>query len=107
MGKIVSAEDGANDGELDRVIHQPVRTRIMALLCGRGTCDYSTLKRTLELSDGHMTTHMRELLASGYVEMEKAFVDNKPKTTYQVTREGRKKFANYVDALKKIITGIS
>lgn len=90
--------------ELDKVIHQPIRTRIMAILVSQGECDYSSLKRQLELTDGHMSTHMKELLSSGYVEMEKAFVENKPKTTYSVTKEGKKKFAEYVNALKKVIT---
>jgi len=90
--------------ELDRIIHQPVRTKIMAYLVNTRTCDYTTLKKTLELSDGHMSTHMKELLESGYVEMEKAFVDNKPKTTYKITKEGKKRFAEYVNALKTLIS---
>jgi predicted ArsR family transcriptional regulator len=90
--------------ELDKVIHQPIRTRIMAILVNQGECDYTTLKRQLELSDGHMSTHMKELLSSGYVEMEKTFVENKPKTTYSVTQVGRKKFGVYVAALKRIIS---
>lgn len=89
--------------ELDRVIHQPVRTKIMAYLISRGASDYTTLKKTLDLSDGHMSTHMKELVESGYVGMEKAFVDNKPKTTYSLTRVGKKKFSEYVDALKQLI----
>lgn len=90
--------------ELDRVIHQPIRTRIMALLVNTGECDYTSLKNTLGLSDGHMSTHMKELLGSEYVEMEKTFVDNKPKTTYRITKEGKKKFSAYVDTLKALIT---
>ena len=90
--------------ELDKVIHQPIRTRIMAILVNRGECDYSSLKKQLELTDGHMSTHMKELLSSGYVEMEKAFIDNKPKTTYSVTKVGRKRFAEYVNSLKKLIS---
>lgn len=91
-------------GDLDRVIHQPVRTKIMAYLVNTGSCDYTTLKKTLGLSDGHMSTHMKELLEAGYVEMEKAFVDNKPKTTYKITKEGKKKFVEYVNDLKSLIS---
>ena len=90
--------------ELDQVIHQPIRTKIMALLLNSGECDYSTIKNTLNISDGHMSTHMKVLLSEEYVEMEKTFVDNKPKTTYKVTKQGKKKFSEYVDTLKKIVT---
>ncbi len=93
-----------NGEELDRVIHQPIRTRIMALLANAKEVDYTTVKKQLNLTDGHMSTHMKELLTSGYVEMEKTFVDNKPKTTYRITKEGKKRFANYVASLKNLIS---
>ena len=92
------------DIELDRVIHQPIRTRIIAYLANVKECDYTTLKNSLGLSDGHMTTHMRELLSGQYVEMEKEFVNNKPKTTYRITKEGKKRFLAYINTLKDIIT---
>ncbi|MCO5142840.1 MAG: transcriptional regulator [Oligoflexia bacterium] len=90
--------------ELDQVIHQPIRTKILALLLNSGKCDYSTIKSTLDLTDGHMSTHMKVLTAEQYVEVEKSFVDNKPKTTYKVTKFGKKKFAEYIESLKEIIS---
>ena len=90
--------------DLDKVIHQPVRTRLVAHLAGHGSADYSTLKKTFELTDGHMSTHMKELVGSGYVEAEKSFVDNKPKTTYRLTKLGKQRFADYVKALRAIVS---
>jgi predicted ArsR family transcriptional regulator len=89
--------------EIDKVLHQPVRTKIMALLVSMKECDYTSLKKTLGLSDGHMSTHMRELIEAGCVEVEKSFVDNKPKTTYRLTKEGSKRFAQYIKTLKQVI----
>ncbi len=80
--------------ELDQVIHQPIRTKIIALLLNSGECDYSTIKNTLNISDGHMSTHMKVLVTEEYVVMEKNFVDNKPKTTYKITKYGKKNFLN-------------
>ena len=91
--------------ELDKIIHQPIRTRIVAHLVNFGSSDYTSLKKALDLTDGHMSTHMRELLESGYVEMDKAFVENKPKTTYRITKEGKKRFTEYVGVLKSLIGG--
>ena len=90
--------------ELNRVLHQPIRTRIIALLVARGSCDYNGLKKELNLSDGHMTTHMKELLEHEYITVEKTFVDNKPRTTYFLTPAGRAAFTHYVRSLKDIIT---
>lgn len=92
--------------ELDRVIHQPIRTRIMAYLASHGPTDYVTLRSDLGLTDGHMTTHMRELIGSEYVSFEKDFVDNKkPRTTYKLSPTGRKQFGAYIKTLKEIIRG--
>lgn len=91
------------ENDLDQVIHQPIRTKIIALLISNKECDYSTIKNTLGLSDGHMSTHMKILVGENYVEMEKSFVSNKPKTTYRLSKHGKKRFAEYVDFLKKTI----
>ncbi len=91
--------------QLDEVIHQPVRTRIIAYLINCTECDYTTLKKTLGLTDGHMSTHMKVLIAKEYVSMTKQFVKNKPKTTYKVTDLGKENFKNYLDTLKRIIEG--
>lgn len=90
--------------KLDRIIHQPIRTQIMAYLISRGSSDYTEIKKQLGLSDGHMTTHMRELLEHHYVEAKKRFIDNKPCTTYYITQKGQDAFAQYIIALKNIIS---
>ncbi len=90
--------------ELNHILHQPIRTRIMAYLVTHDSCDYNTVKKLFDLSDGHMTTHMRELLGSTYVIAEKLSVNGKSKTIYHVTNQGRAAFEEYVEELKKIIS---
>jgi len=88
---------------LNKILHQPVRTRLMAYLVAHTTCDYTALKKEFNLSDGHMTTHMRELIAHNYVTVEKVFFENKPRTTYHLTDEGKAAFSEYVNTLKSVI----
>lgn len=90
--------------DIDEIIHQPVRTKIMAYLINNGMTDYTTLKKDLSLTDGHMSTHMKKLLGTKYVSFSKSFEDNRPKTKYRVTSLGKKKFLNYLDTIKKIIS---
>ncbi|QQR48981.1 transcriptional regulator [bacterium] len=77
---------------LDRVLHQPIRTRIMAYLLVSGSCTYSGLKTMFDLSDGHMTTHMRELLEHEYVEMKKHLLPISHKRRITLRSKGRKLF---------------
>lgn len=90
--------------ELNKVLHQPIRTQIMAYLATHKSCDYTMVKRLFNLSDGHMTTHMRELIGNGYVEAEKSLFDGKTKTSYIITPAGREAFNDYVTLLKQIIS---
>ena len=73
--------------ELDDIIHQPLRLRIMAALnalpAGEGL-EFSRLKKMTGATDGNLGAHIETLAKSGYVGVEKAFVGKKPQTT--VTR---------------------
>lgn len=89
--------------ELDPVLHQPIRMQIIAYLIASGACDYTTLKNKFDLTDGHMTTHMRELLEHKYVTVEKKFINNKPRTTYYIAPEGQQAFSAYITTLKSIL----
>lgn len=95
-----------NDLDFDQVIHQPLRTKIMTYLMVHEECDFTTLKKELGLTDGHMSTHMKLLVESGYVVFRKEFIDQKPKTTYLVSKVGHKKFNEYLMTLKQIIKAV-
>ncbi len=91
---------------LDPIIHQPVRTRIFACLASAEEVTFSYLKKTLGLSDGNLTTHMKKIMDAGYAEMKKDFVNNRPRTTYKLTRKGRRAFEVYLKRLRKIFDEI-
>jgi DNA-binding MarR family transcriptional regulator len=93
--------------ELDNVIHQPVRLRIMASLVSLdngGQVDFTYLKKRLDLTDGNLGAHLTKLEEAGYVRIEKAFVDKKPRTYVQVTGKGRDAFEGHVAALRDILS---
>jgi DNA-binding MarR family transcriptional regulator len=92
--------------ELNRILHQPIRTQIMAYLITFDSCDFINLKKRFNLSDGHMTTHMRELLSHEYVEAEKIIEDKKSRTLYRITQKGRSAFTEYVTILRQVINTI-
>lgn len=92
--------------ELDELIHQPVRLRIMAALTSleaREQVDFSYLKDKLHLTDGNLGAHLRALEDAGYVLVEKTFVERRPKTFVAASAAGRKAFTAHVAALQAIL----
>jgi DNA-binding MarR family transcriptional regulator len=91
---------------LDELIHQPVRLRIMAALTSlepREQVDFGYLKEKLGLTDGNLGAHLRALEEAGYVTVEKTFVERRPKTYLSASAPGRKAFTAHVAALQAII----
>ena len=92
--------------DLDELIHQPVRLRIMSALTSlepRKQVDFSFLKDKLDLTDGNLGAHLRALEDAGYLTLEKTFVERRPKTYVAASAAGRKAFATHVAALHAIL----
>ena len=92
---------------LDKVIHERVRLGIMTILMTQGEADFTELKKTLALTDGNLSAHMRVLKESGYVSVTKQFVGNRPRTTYRITDSGKQAFEEYIDSMELFLKGIS
>ena len=94
--------------ELDEIIHQPLRLRIMAALnalpAGTGL-EFVRLKKLTGATDGNLGAHIETLARAGYVTVDKAFVGKKPQTTVTLAGPGRAAFARHVAGLQAIIAG--
>ena len=86
---------------LDPLLHQPARTRLVALLAAspRG---FTELKTALGATDGNLDAHLRKLSAAGYLENSMA-IDGRPRTIYALSPSGRRALADYLAALKTLI----
>jgi DNA-binding MarR family transcriptional regulator len=94
--------------ELDEIIHQPIRLRLMAALVALKSgesAEFTLLRDLLGVTDGNLGAHLRRLEEAGYIELNKKFVDRKPRTFVAVTTTGRKVFQNQVIALEEILKG--
>jgi DNA-binding MarR family transcriptional regulator len=91
---------------LNELIHQPVRLRIMAALVALEPTvevDFLYLRDLLHVSDGNLGAHLRKLEETGYIAVNKVFVERKPHTYVSVTPEGRRDFQEHVVALEAIL----
>jgi len=94
---------------LDRVLHQPIRTRIAAFLAARGEATFSELKQALKLTDGNLEAHMKKLTQTGYVDVRKESdipqKSNRTRTLtfYSLSNHGKEALAAYVQALNGLL----
>lgn len=88
--------------ELDRVIHEPARLTIVALLAGVREADFLWVLRESGLTKGNLSTHLARLERAGYLEAEKTYKGKVPLTLLRLTRQGKTAFDRY----KKTLNGV-
>ncbi len=91
---------------LNEIIHQPTRLRIMTMLVSQsedGRLTYGFIQKTLELTGGNLTTHLRKLEDANYLKTSKEFANSKPRTWISPTEEGRRAFAEYLANLARAL----
>jgi DNA-binding transcriptional ArsR family regulator len=86
--------------EIDRIIHEPARLMIVALLEGADEADFLYLLRETGMTKGNLSSHLSKLEAAGYVEIEKTYRDKIPLTICRLTDQGREAFSRYRALLK-------
>lgn len=78
--------------KFDRLLHQPARLAIMAVLYGCEKADFKFLLQTTELTKGTLSKHLSNLEETGYVDITKSFKGKYPNTSVSMTPQGRKAF---------------
>ncbi|HET7585181.1 MAG TPA: transcriptional regulator [Gemmatimonadaceae bacterium] len=90
----------------DPTIHQPIRLKIMAALKPlprRELIEFTRLRTLVGTTDGNLGAHLSTLEQAGYIEVEKQFVEKKPRTRVRLSATGRRAFEAYVAFLRDII----
>ena len=89
--------------ELNRVIHEPGRLMIVALLSAIKECDFLYLLHETEMNKGNLSSHLARLEEAGYVEIVKTYRGKVPQTLLCLTGPGRKAFEQYRRKLKQAL----
>ncbi|UJF30619.1 transcriptional regulator [Kaistella sp. 97-N-M2] len=92
-----------NINNLNKEFESRVRLGIMSVLMVNDWVDFTEMKNLLEVTDGNLASHSTALEKSKYIEVKKEFVGKKPKTSYRVTQNGRKAFAEHLAGLEKLL----
>ena len=91
---------------IDTAVHGPVRLGVLTALQMDGPLDFTTLRKRLDVADGALGLHLRNLEEHGYVGCKKAFFGRRPKSTYQITRQGRAALRRYLTAMQQLIDSL-
>ena len=79
----------------DRLIHEPSRLAIMAVLSACESADFTFLLNATGLSKGNLSAHLSKLRDAGYVNITKGYKGNYPHTTCALTKDGHRAFDAY------------
>jgi len=86
----------------DPKICNPNRLRLLVTLaneCPNGKCPFTELRDAVGLTDGNLASHIRCLKKLGFVETEKTFWNNYPRTFVRITEKGLTELCNYAEWL--------
>jgi DNA-binding MarR family transcriptional regulator len=84
-----------NIAELDRVVHEPGRLMVVALLFAVEKADFLYLQHETSMNKGTLSSHLSRLEEEGYIEMSKTYRGKVPQTLLSLTVAGRKAFQQY------------
>jgi len=89
--------------EIDRLIHEPARFQVMALLYVVESADFTFLMNQLDLTWGNLSAHITKLEEGGYMAVEKGFKGKRPQTMLSLTAQGRKAFQTYRRTMRQML----
>jgi DNA-binding MarR family transcriptional regulator len=93
----------AYDG-LERLIHEKARLSILSSLASHSNgLVFGDLKALCALTDGNLSRQITLLQEAGLVEVLKGYKGNRPQTLVRLSREGRKRFLEYIEVLEGVL----
>ena len=85
---------------LDNVLNQQIRLAIISILIKVQSADFNFLKESTKTTQGNLSHQLKKLKEAEYIEIDKKFVNNYPKTICRITNRGKSAFENYVEQMK-------
>ena len=96
--------NGFND--IDRLVHEPARLMLMAVLYVIDSADFTFLMNQTGMTWGNLSAHMSKLEEAGYLEVEKTFKGKRPHTMLRLTPQGRTAFQTYRHKMMKVLDSL-
>lgn len=89
--------------ELDPLLHNALRLKIMALLAQEEYLSFNELLEKTGATRGNLSVQINNLENENYLNVEKLFIKKKPLTRCSITQQGKEAMLNYTQALKEYL----
>lgn len=89
--------------DLDPLLHSQLRLAIISMLVSSEKVEFTHIKDETKAAAGNISIQIKKLQEAGYINVEKTFKNNYPKTLLSITDKGVKAFESYVNDLKKYL----
>ena len=101
-----ASEENQLQVDIDKLIHEPARLKILAQLYVVESVDFLFLMTQTGLTQGNVSGHLNKLETANYVSIDKSFVGKRPQTMISMTEKGRTAFIGYVQSMQQVFDGI-
>ena len=91
---------------IDRVFHERGRLAICSALVAHDGLTFTQLLEVCDLTDGNLNRHLHSLAEMGIVDTKRITGKGRPQTIVSITREGRERFLDYIDALEEVVRDV-
>lgn len=92
--------------EINRLVHEPARLVILAVLAGCESADFQFMLNATGLTKGNFSAQSIKLNEAGYIEVEKGYNGRVPTTRYRLTPLGRTALEQYSRQLRVALDNI-
>lgn len=90
--------------DLDPLLHSQLRLAIVSLLVSVKEADFTYIQDATNATNGNLSVQISKLKDAEYIEVNKSFENNYPKTTCKITKKGLKAFEKYVIDIKNYLS---
>ena len=101
-----SNNDQQQQVDINKIIHEPARLKILAQLYVVESADFIFIMRQTGLTQGNVSGHLNKLEDAKYVKIEKGYIGKRPQTMISLTKKGRKVFKKYVQDMRQLFDGL-
>lgn len=96
----------ADPSGLDRLVHEPARLTVLAVLSAVDEADFVFLLAQTGLTKGNLSSHLAKLEAAGYVRVDKGFRGKVPHTRLRLLPAGREALEGYRRHMARVLDSL-